>query len=189
MADVLLFHSALGQTPGFFAFATQLRDAGHTVHTPDLLDGRTFQTPDEGVAFANEVGFEEVMARGRAAAEALPHELVYGGFSLGVMPAQSLAQTRPGAVGALLFHSAVPTSEFDGPWPAGVPLQMHIMEHDPWDDLPFCQALAAEVDGAELFVYPGSGHLFADSSSADYEPEAARLLTERTLAFLARLAR
>src|SRR5437868_12743835 len=106
MAEVLLFHHALGQTDGFRTFADELRGAGHTVHTPDLFDGRTFATIDEGMAYAEQLGFpDEILARGARAADELPRELVYAGFSLGVLPAQRLAQTRPGARGALLFHS------------------------------------------------------------------------------------
>lgn len=187
MAHILLFHHALGQSAGFREFADQLRGAGHTVTAPDLFEGRVFEDVHEGVAFAKQVGFDQIDARAQAAAEALPADLVYAGFSLGAMPAQRLTQTRAGAAGALLYHSAVPTAEFGKSWPQGVPLQLHIMENDPWDDLPFCQQLAQEVDRAELFIYPGSGHLFADSSSADYEPEAARLLLERTLSFLDRV--
>ena len=121
MAEVLLFHHAQGQTPGFLAFADELRAAGHTVHTPDLYDGRTFDQLDDGVGYAKEVGFDTIAERGRLAAEGLPKELVYGGFSLGVMPAQELAQTRAGAKGALLFSAAFPASEFGGSWPDGVP--------------------------------------------------------------------
>jgi len=97
MAEILLFHHAQGQTPGFSAFADQLRAAGHAVHTPDLYDGKTFAALDDGVGYAQEVGFDTIVERGRLAAESLPNELVYAGFSLGVMPAQMLAQTRPGA--------------------------------------------------------------------------------------------
>jgi len=100
MAEVLLFHHAQGLTPGVLAFADELRRAGHTVHTPDLLDGRTFETVEEGVGYAKEVGFGEVLERGVRAAEELPTEVVYAGFSLGGMPAQQLAQTRAGASGA-----------------------------------------------------------------------------------------
>jgi dienelactone hydrolase len=103
MAEVLLFHHAQGQTAGFHAFADELRSAGHTVHTPDLFDGRTFTSIDEGLGYVQGVGFGEMIERGVQAAEELPNELVYGGFSLGVPPAQKLAQTRPGARGALLF--------------------------------------------------------------------------------------
>ena len=187
MAEVVLFHHAHGQTPGFLAFAEELRAAGHTVHTPDLYDGNTFTDLDEGVGYAREVGFGTIAERGRVAAESLPDEVVYGGFSLGAMPAQMLAQTRPGAKGALLFHGAIPTSEFGGPWPEGVPLQMHIMEADEWaqeGDLDAARELDATVDGAELFLYPGDRHLFADSSLPDYDEKAASLLRERVLAFL-----
>ena len=120
MATILLFHHAQGQTAGFHAFADELRAAGHTVHTPDLYEGRTFESLDDGVKHAQEVGFGTLLERGEAAADGLPAELVYAGFSLGVLPAQKLAQTRPGAKGALLFSAAFPASEFGGSWPQGV---------------------------------------------------------------------
>lgn len=187
MAEVLLFHHAQGQTPGFHAFADELRAAGHTVHTPDLFDGRTFSSIEEGVAFAEEVGFEEILERGVRAADELPAELVYAGFSLGVLPAQKLAQTRPGAKGALLFHACAPASEF-GSWPEGVPLQIHAMDADPFfvgeGDIDAARELVASTERAELFLYRGDTHLFADPSLPEYAAEAARLLTERALAFL-----
>ena len=186
MAEVLLFHHAQGQTEGFLAFADELRAAGHTVHAPDLYDGKTFADLDDGVDYAKEVGFGVIMDRGVAAAEGLPAELVYGGFSLGVMPAQKLAQTRPGARGALLLSAALPTEEFESPWPDGVPVQIHMMEEDEWadEDLVAARELVEEHDNAELFLYPGDGHLFADSSLDDFDEEAAGLLKKRTLAFL-----
>jgi dienelactone hydrolase len=188
MAEVLLFHHALGLTPGVVAFADELRAAGHTVHTPDLYEGKTFDTVDDGVANAREIGFGMILERGRASADDLPSELVYAGFSLGGMPAQSLAQTRPGAQGALLFHAALPPSEFGERWPEGVPLQIHFMEDDPWaeEDLPAAREIVETVDGAELFLYPGNGHLFADSGSPDYDEHCADLLMQRALEFLAR---
>ena len=191
MTEILLFHHAQGRTEGFLAFADRLREAGHTMHTPDMYDGRTFKTLDEGLAYAREVGFGNVVARGTAAAEGLPAELVYAGFSLGVMPAQELAQTRPGARGALLFESCAPTSEFSSGWPDGVPVQVHGMDNDPFfaeegGDIDAARALVEEADDAELFLYPGDVHLFADSSLASYDAKAAALLTERALAFLSR---
>ena len=187
MAEVVLFHHAQGQTAGFLAFADELRAAGHTVDTPDLYEGRTFRTLDEGVAYAKQVGFDTLGERGRLAAESLPNEVVYAGFSLGVMPAQMLAQTRPGARGALLFSAAFPASEFGVPWPDGVPLQIHMMEADEWvleGDLDAARELARTIEGAELFLYPGDRHLFADNSLPDYDEKAAALLTQRVLAFL-----
>jgi dienelactone hydrolase len=185
MTELLLFHHAQGQTPGFLAFADELRAAGHVVHTPDLYDGKTFADLDEGVGYAKETGFGTIAERGRNAAEGLPSELVYAGFSLGVMPAQELAQTRGGAKGALLFSAAFPASEFGG-WPDGVPVQIHMMEDDEWavEDLPAARELVEANDGAELFLYPGSRHLFADSSLPDYDESAAKLLQQRVLAFL-----
>ena len=188
MAEVLLFHHAQGQTAGFHGFADELRRAGHTVHTPDLFDGRTFGSIDEGVAYAGEVGFGEIIARGERAAEELPSELVYAGFSLGVVPAQKLAQTRAGARGALFFYSCVPTSEFGTSWPADVPIQIHGMDADPIfvdeGDIDAARAIVESTEHAELFLYSGDQHYFADSSLPSYDESAATLLTQRVLAFL-----
>jgi dienelactone hydrolase len=188
VAEIVLFHHAQGLTDGVKAFADELRAAGHVVHTPDLFEGRTFDSIEDGVGHAREVGFGTIVERGEAAAEGLPNELVYAGFSLGVMSAQNLAQTRPGAKGALFFDSALPPSEFGGEWPEGVPLQIHMMEEDEWaeEDVPAARELA-ENDDAELFLYPGDKHLFADSSLPSYDEEAATLLKQRVLGFLERV--
>jgi dienelactone hydrolase len=190
MAEVLLFHHAQGQTEGFAAFADELRRAGHTVHGPDLYDGRTFATIDEGMAYAEQVGFPgEIIERGVRAANGLPNELVYAGFSLGVLPAQKLAQTRAGARGALLFYACVPTSEFGTSWPVDVPVQIHGMDADPIfvgeGDIDAARAIVDSSEQAELFLYPGSQHYFADSSLPSHDAGAAALLTRRVLEFLA----
>jgi dienelactone hydrolase len=189
MAEVLLFHHAQGLTAGVLSFAAELRAAGHVVHAPDLYEGKTFTELADGVGYAGQVGFDTIMERGRLAADGLPNDVVYAGFSLGAMPAQMLAQTRPGAKGALLFHSCVPTSEFGSPWPQGVPLQIHMMDADEWvlppnEDLEVARRLAATIEGAELFLYPGDRHLFTDSSLPAYDERAATLLRQRVLSLL-----
>jgi dienelactone hydrolase len=187
MAELLLFHHAQGLTTGCRAFADELRAAGHVVHTPDLYDGKTFAELDDGVGYAKQVGFDTILERGLLAAGGLPDEIVYAGFSLGAMPAQMLAQTQSGAKGALLFHATLPPSEFGGPWPRGLPLQIHMMEDDEWgaEDLVVARELAETIESAELFLYPGDRHLFADESLPDYDEEAATLLKQRVLEFLA----
>ncbi|MDQ1744336.1 MAG: hypothetical protein QOE23_2675 [Pseudonocardiales bacterium] len=188
MAEVVLFHHAQGLTPGVVAFADELRRAGHTVHTPDLFDGRTFDTLEQGMAHVESIGFGEVLARGTRAVQDLPKQLVYAGFSLGVVPAQCLAQTRAGAVAAVLMYSCVPTSEF-GSWPAGVPVQIHGMDDDPIfvgeGDIDAARALVTEAEDAQLFLYPGDQHYFADSSLPSYDPDATALLLQRVLELLA----
>jgi dienelactone hydrolase len=186
VAHVLLFHHALGLTDGVRAFADDLRAAGHEVTVPDLFDGRTFTTLDDGVAHAEEVGFLAVAERGGQVADRLPPDLVYAGFSLGVLPAQRAAQVRPGARAAVLYHSGVPLETFGERWPAGVPLQLHVAEADPWGDVEDVRQLAVDAD-AELFTYPGDAHLFTDRSLDVYDPVAAALVLERTLELLARL--
>jgi dienelactone hydrolase len=190
MASIVAFHHALGLTPSVLAFAEDLRSAGHTVHTPDLFGGRTFSDVGEGVAHADEIGFDAIVTQASDAVDDLGTDVVYAGFSLGVVPAQKLAQARPGARGVVLFHGAVPSAAFGTPWPPGLPVQIHLKADDPWDDgdAEAAAALRDEVgDIAEVFVYPGSGHLFMESSHPDYDEEAASRALERTLAFLAML--
>jgi dienelactone hydrolase len=187
MAEVLLFHHIQGLTDGVQSFADDLRQPGHTVHTPDLFDGRTFGTIEEGMAFAREAGFEALAERGVAAAGSVGAEVVYAGFSFGVMIAQQLAQTRAGARGALLMCGCLPVSEFGDAWPESVPAQVHGKEGDEFflEDIDAARALVESSKRAELFLYPGTEHLFADSSLPAYDRAATTLLTERVLAFLA----
>ncbi|MEO7146933.1 MAG: dienelactone hydrolase family protein [Terrimesophilobacter sp.] len=187
---MILFHHALGLTPGVTVFADILRDAGHTVNTPDLFDGKTFATIEDGVGYAGEIGFGEVMERGKQAVADLPLKVVYLGFSLGVIPAQMLAQTRAGARGAVLCYSCVPASEFGDGWPGKVPVQIHGMDADPYfvdeGDIDAAREIVSSTDEGELFTYPGDQHYFADSTQPSYNPDAATLMMARVLAFLDR---
>ena len=183
MHEVVVFHHARGLTDPIRQFADALRDAGHTVHTPDLFDGRTFDTIEDGMAHAEEIGFPDgILARAQAAVAALPGALTYVGFSLGVMPAQSFAQTRRGARGAVLCYSAIALGQWGDAWPATwpetTPLQLHILEHD--EDTEIARELAATVPGAQLFTYQGTEHYFAE-----HDEQAAARLTDRVLEFLA----
>ena len=188
MAEIVLFHHVQGLTPGIVAFADQLRAAGHTVHTPDLFDGRTFPTLDDGVAYAQAIGFGAILDRGVKEAGGLGADVVYAGFSMGVMPAQKLSQTRAGARGAVFIDACLPVSEFGDRWPQGVPVQVHGMDADPLfageGDRDAAQALVDSTPQAELFLYSGDVHLFADSSLPSYDQEAAELMTGRILKFL-----
>ena len=187
MADIVLFHHAQGLTPGVTALAEDLRAAGHTVHAPDLYEGRTFDDLEEGVGYAQEVGFDVILQRGVAAAEGLPSELVYVGISLGVMPAQLLAQTREGARGGVFLCSAVPATEFGATWPDGVPVQIHTSPDDDWGDADVAEEFKAAVPSTELFLYADQKHLFVDSSLAAYDAEAAGQVRGRLLELLARV--
>ena len=188
MAELVLFHHAQGLTPGMVAFADAVRAAGHTVHTPDAYDGRTFATLEEGIAHARTIGFDAILDRAVGDAEELPGHVVYGGFSMGVMAAQKLAQTMAGALGALLIDACFPVEEFGDRWPEGVPVQVHGMDADPIfareGDLDAARALVDTTEQGELFLYPGDAHLFADSSLPSYDQEATALMTGRILEFL-----
>jgi dienelactone hydrolase len=191
MAEILLLHHVQGLTPGLVDFAAALRSAGHTVHTPDLFDGRTFATIEQGLAHAKSVGFATLHERASGAAAALPEALVYLGFSIGVMDAQRLAQTRAGAAGAVLLDSCAPLGEFAPGWPAGVPVQIHGGDADSFfmdeGDIEAARQVVAAADDGELFTYAGCGHLFADASSQAYDAGAAALVEQRVLDFLARV--
>lgn len=190
MTEIVLFHHIRGLTAGVMAFADALRDAGHTVHTPDLFDGATFESHAAGQAFVEGVGFDAVRARGVAAVEGLPEKVVYGGFSLGVMPAQQLLQARPGALGGLFYHAFADPTWF-GEWPDGTPVQIHSMDADPFfvdeGDIEAARPFVDGRDEAELFLYPGDAHLFTDRSLADYDEAATQLVLDRSLALVERL--
>ena len=195
MAEVVLFHHVQGLTEGVVAFAGELRAGGHTVHTPDLFDGQRPATIEDGVALVHGIGDEVLGARADRAVAELPEGLVYAGFSFGAGTAQRLAQTRPGARGALLYEACMPiTGEWAfGPWPDGVPVQIHGMDQDPFFALEgdidaareLVETLGAEL--AELFVYPGDRHLFADSSLPSYDPDATALVVQRSRELLDRV--
>ncbi|MEH1099647.1 dienelactone hydrolase family protein [Micromonospora sp. CPCC 205561] len=195
MADVVLFHHLRGLTDGLRGFAEQLRAGGHTVHTPDLFEGERPATLDEGFALTKRVGGEVLRERADRAVAELPDALVYAGFSWGAATAQRLAQTRPGVRGALLYESCLPvTGEWAvGPWPAGVPVQIHGMDKDPFfaleGDIEAARELVgiAGADVGELFVYPGDQHLFTDSALPSYDAEATALVLRRSREFLDRL--
>jgi dienelactone hydrolase len=187
MTDVILFHHALGVTDGINAFADRLRTGGHAVTVGDLFGGKTFDNIDDGVAYEEELGWEEVIARSEAAIAPLPPAVVIGGFSLGAVYAQRLAQTREGTLGALLYHGGDnPPSAFETPWPPQVGLQIHVSEGDRWFNREGGEQLVSEVPNGELFLYPGSAHLFTDSSWEEYDEASTDLVIERTLAFLDR---
>jgi dienelactone hydrolase len=185
---VLLFHHALGLTSGCHSFAERLVARGHDVHVPDLYEGETFPDVAAGVAHAEAIGFDTIIDRGRAAAEPLPARAAYIGLSLGVLPAQSLAQTRSGARGAVFISAAVPPSEFGGSWPAGLPLQIHMMDGDALvvdeGDLAVARELADSVESARLWLYPGDRHLFVEDTSPDYDAAATELVIGRIIDLL-----
>jgi len=186
MTEIALFHHAGGLTPGVLAFADLLRSAGHTVHAPDLFEGRTFDDLHDGVAHADALGHEELARRAAAVAEPLPERIVYAGMSLGCAMATGLLLSRPGAIGALYLYGAVTPRWWDAEWPAGVPAQAHVAATDEWREPEIEEEFAALGD-TEVFVYEADGHLFLDTDSPDYAPGAAPLATGRILAFLGQL--
>lgn len=192
MAEVVLFHHVHGLTDGVIAFADRLRRAGHTVHTPDLFDGHTFAELAAGMAYEEEtVGWEGMQARAHAAVEGLPAGLVYAGFSMGAVYDTVLVLERPGALGAVLMESCPDPADFGG-WPAGVPVQVHGRDADPYfaaEGRANAEAVIALAGAGELFVYPGERHLFADASLPGYDPDQTALLVDRVLGFLAELDR
>lgn len=190
MTNVLLFHHVLGVTEGIHWFADELRAAGHDVTVADLWGGATFPTIEAGVEHAQEIGFGNVIEQGTQIADGLAAGSVVIGMSMGALPAQNVAQNRPGVRGAVLLYSAIPAEEFGGPWPADVAVQIHLAEHDAnleEGELDGAKALASEAADGEIYLYPGTAHLIAEKGFADYDAASAGLILDRTKAFLDRL--
>src|ERR687889_771517 len=194
MAEVVLFHSALGLRPGVIAAAERLRVAGHTVHTPDYYDGEVFDDLDEGMRKEDALGYQEIARRASESVAGLPDGLVYAGFSLGAVHAEVLAASRPGALGAVLMHGAVTVEalgEYFGVerWPEGVPVQVHYAADDPWVEakeevVPLGDAVRGAGAAFEAHTYPGSGHLFTDPDLPEYDRASSEAMWERVLTFL-----
>lgn len=191
MANIMLFHHVQGLTPGVVAFADTLRAGGHTVHTPDLLEGQQFPSIATGVAHVKSIGFQTIIDRGVAAAASLPEADIFMGMSLGALPAQYLAQTAERTRAAVLLHGAVTVSEFSPTWPKHVPVQIHAMDADPEfvdsGDIDAAMELVGQSDNGDLFLYPGNAHLFSDSSLPEYDAAATKQVIDRVLAMLAEL--
>ena len=187
MAEIVLFHHVGGLTSGVVAFADRLRDAGHVVQTPDLFEGRTFADLADGIAHVDSLGEETIAARAADLVAPMARDLVYGGMSMGAARAAEQVLARPGARAAFFLYGTVAPSWWDATWPAGVPTQAHVTEGDPFREPDAEAEYAADVAGGELFVYPGSGHLFAEPGHEHYDDEVARLATDRVLAFLSRV--
>ena len=194
MAEIVLFHSALGVRPGVTAAADRLRAAGHMVHVPDYYDGEVFDDLNEGLRKCDALGYAEIARRAREAVSDLPAELVFAGFSLGTVPAELLAAGRAGAIGAVLMHSALAVEGFSEfgveRWPLGVPVQVHYAAEDPWVEAEEVEALRGAVGRAraafEEHIYPGSGHLFADPDLPEYDRASSEAMWRRAIIFLDR---
>ncbi|WP_406197681.1 dienelactone hydrolase family protein [Kitasatospora sp. NBC_01560] len=191
MAQILLLHSVYGLRPAVHAAADRLRTAGHTVHTPDLFEGRTFDDVEEGMAYKEELGSDELLRRAVGAAAPLLGSggaLVYAGLSLGGSLAQNLALADEKALGLLLLHG---TSDIREDAATSIPVQLHIAEPDPFEPEDWLNAwyLGMRKAGADVEVhrYRGAGHVFTDPDLPDYDAEAAEQAWAVALDFLAEL--
>ena len=197
MAEVVLFHSVLGLSPGVISAAERLRVAGHTIHNPDYFDGEVFDDLGEGIRKEEALGFQEIARRTREYVAGLPEGLVFCGFSLGAVHAEALAASRPGALGAVLMAGAVPVGaleEYFGidRWPEGVAVQVHYAADDPWVEVeeevvPLGEAVRGAGAAFEAHSYPGSGHLFFEPGLPEYDLASSDEMWERVLVFLDRI--
>jgi len=193
MAEVVLFHSVLGLRPGVIAAADRLRAAGHTLHTPDYYDGEVFDDLEDSLRKEDALGYQEIARRAREAVAGLPAGLVFAGFSLGAVHAELLAASRPGVLGAVLMHGAVPVEAFSefgvDRWPEGVPVQVHYAAGNPWVEAgeevaPLGDAVRGAGAAFEEHTYPGSGHLLADPDLPEHDRTLSEEMWRRVLAFL-----
>ncbi|WP_369267446.1 dienelactone hydrolase family protein [Streptomyces harbinensis] len=187
MADVVLFHSAYGLRPAVHTAAERLRAAGHRVVVPDLYDGRTADTVEEGMEIKDGIG-RDVLLR-RAIAATAPYSdagLVYAGFSLGASLAQTLALGDVKARGLLLLHGTADIAEDASV--DGLPVQLHVADPDPFEPHDWLTAWYLRIGRtgaeAEVFPYPGAGHLYTDPELPDYDAQAAEATWRVALAFV-----
>lgn len=187
MAQIILFHHALGLTDGVRALAEQIAAGGHQVHTPDLFDGAVFGTPREGLAHVETLGgFDTIAMEGMRVAAQFPQASVVAGISMGVVPARKAAQTVPAFRACIDMSGFVPLNAFAPLWQPHTALQVHLASRDPWvteEDLPLARSLAASDDQPDaptvLFEYDTDEHLFMDSSVTGYDAALTETMVRR----------
>ena len=134
----------------------------------DQYDGRVFDDYEEASAYVDDVGFPALMARAVAGVADLPDGFVALGFSNGAGMAEFVAANRE-VSGVVMLGGALPLEMIGIAWPMDVPAQIHTTLDDPNRQQEAIDSVANAVDeaggGVEVFDYPGSGHLFADSSN------------------------
>ncbi|RLV78222.1 MULTISPECIES: dienelactone hydrolase family protein [Streptomyces violaceusniger group] len=189
-STIVLFHSAYGLRPAVHEAADRLRAAGHEVVVPDLYEGETAETVEDGMVIKERIGRDELLKRAvTAAAPYSDRGLVYAGFSLGGSLAQNLALADDKARGLLLLHG---TSDIaDDAAADDLPVQLHVADPDPFEPHDWLNAwyLRMRRAGAdvEVFRYGGAGHVFTDPELPDYDKEAAEATWRVALGFLASL--
>jgi len=100
--------------------------------------------------------------------------------------------------GTVAWHGATRTGDFAAAcgWYGGgiaaardetpnCPVQLHFGETDASIPLADVEAVREAQPGVEIFVYPGAGHGFGCEERASFNPEAAALAQQRSLAFFA----
>ncbi|MEU2679727.1 dienelactone hydrolase family protein [Streptomyces sp. NPDC007107] len=188
--NIMLFHSTYGLRPAVHASAERLRAAGHEVRVPDLFEGHTFETVEEGMAFKEQVGKDELLKRAvLAAAPYSDQGLVYAGFSFGASVAQTLALGDAKARGLLLLHGTSDIAENASV--DELPVQLHVADPDAFESPDWLNSwyLQMQRTGAdvEIYRYPGAGHLYTDPELPDFDQDAAELTWKVALGFLATL--
>ena len=180
---VLVLHEFFGMTPFFTGLADRLRDDRFTALVPDVYEGAVAGSVEEAKTLARSLDDERTVGTLMEAVEHMrmnwhPRVGVVG-FSLGASLAAALAQeTQLDAVVLYYGFSEIDPSRWDAP------LLVHAAENDEWDSLEDLRAALSPVEDAEIHVYPGTGHWFANEDVTDaYSPDAAETAYDRTLEF------
>lgn len=185
MATVIFFHSVYGLRSLEHEAVERAQAAGHKAFAPDLYDGLIARSIEEGFEFKDEIGWPTICERAEWALAGLPASTVLAGFSMGVAVAASLWPKREKTAGILFLHGIASIADSAR---KGLPLQLHLADPDPFEPAEevaaWRQAVERSGTAAEIFRYPGGGHLYTDASLPDYDAKAADLTWKRVIDFL-----
>lgn len=194
---VLVLHAWWGLNDTIKAFCTRLAGEGFVVFAPDLYHGKVARTiPDaQALGSALETNTAQAKAEVGEAAHFLAERVGPAGgslaviaFSLGAYYALDLSAADPEHIRSVVLFYGSGDADYSASKAAYLG---HFAENDEYEPRHFSDDLEASLKRlgrpVTFYRYPGARHWFVEPDRPqEYDPAAASLAWERTLAFLKR---
>jgi carboxymethylenebutenolidase len=191
---VLVLHAWWGLNDTMKAFCTRLAESGFVAFAPDLYHGKVAEDIPDAETLGKALDANYLQAKAEIAEATLflneragqeDRGLAVIGFSLGAYYALDLAAADPDHVNSVVIFYGTGGDDFSDSRAAYLG---HFAENDEFepqsnvDDLE--ESLKRAGRPVTFYRYSGTGHWFFEPDRSAYNPAAASLAWDRTLAFL-----